>query len=129
MSSFAQTPAGDLDISTGNLVLVTDVPTITADKLSNLFGFFKGEWFRDTRLGFPYLQYVLIKNPNENLIISLIAKVLKMVPGVAAISEITVDFDVRAREIDATFIARTASGATIAGGLGKPFIVTDQGAP
>lgn len=124
MSSFAQTPSGGFDLSTGNLVLITDVATVTANKLSNLFGFWKGEWFLDIRLGFPFFQYVLVKNPNMNLINSLVTTVLKSVAGVAAVTEVASSFDVRGRSLTTTFTAQTADGSTINGGLDQPYIVT-----
>ena len=64
MSAFAQTPTGDLDISTGNLRVEQSISQCTAWKLSNLFGMFKGEWFLDQRQGVPYFQYVLSATPS-----------------------------------------------------------------
>ncbi len=109
MSSFAQTSTGDLDISTGNVVVSTDVAQVSAWKLSNLFGFALGEWFIDKRLGFPYLQYVFVKNPNTS---------------------IEIDFDIRQRQLNTQFTAQTVTGQAIVGGLGQPFIVqTGPGSP
>ncbi len=130
MSSFAQTSTGDLDISTGNVVVSTDVAQVSAWKLSNLFGFALGEWFIDKRLGFPYLQYVFVKNPNTNLLFTLFTKVLKMPKGIAAVTSIEIDFDIRQRQLNTQFTAQTVTGQAIVGGLGQPFIVqTGPGSP
>jgi hypothetical protein len=123
MSSFAQTVDGDLDISTGNLVVSTDTAQCAAWKLSNLFGFALGEWFMDKRLGFPYLQFVFVKNPNINLLFTLFSRVLKMPKGISAVTSVQIDFDIRARQLNTSFTATAVTGETVVGGLGQPFIV------
>ena len=123
MSSFAQTNTGDLDISTGNLVVSQDVGQNTAWKLENLFGFALGEWFMDKRLGFPYLQYVFVKNPNMTLLFTLFRKVLGMPKGVKSVDSIGLDFDIRGRKLNTSFIATTVTGQQVLGGLGQAFIV------
>ncbi len=129
MSAFAQTSDGDLDISTGNLVVSNAVGQVTAWKLSNLFGFALGEWFMDRRLGFPYLQFVFVKNPNLNLLFKLFGQVLRLPKGIAAVTSIELDFITNQRQLNTSFTASTVTGQTINGGLGRPFIVTDQATP
>jgi hypothetical protein len=129
MSAFAQTSSGDLDISTGNLVVSQDVAQVTAWKLSNLFGFALGEWFMDKRLGFPYLQFVFVKNPNLNLLFKLFGQVLRMPKGISAVTSIELDFITTTRQLNTSFTATTVTGQTINGGLGTPFIVQDQASP
>jgi hypothetical protein len=124
VSAFAQTDDGDLDISTGNLRVVTDVATITAAKLSNLFGLFKGEWFLDGRQGVPYFQYVMVSNPNLSLIANLFRQVALAAPGVATVMSVDLDFTPKLRTLVAKIQAKTNDGATLEGGIGKPFIVT-----
>ncbi len=124
MSAFAQTLTGDLDISTGNLVVRSDIPQVTAWKLSNLFGFFKGEWFRDARMGVPYFQYVLVQNPNLPVIGAIFKRVAMAAPGVGSVTQMALDFNARTRHLDATIVAQTNEGAVLTGGPDKPFIVT-----
>jgi len=128
MSAFAQTPQGGLDISTGNLRVVKDVPTVTAAKLSNLFGFFKGEWFLDTRQGIPYVQYVLVKTPNLPLIASIFARVVNYCPGVAALLELSLNYDPRARTLAPKMKVAVNGGAVLVGGVGQAFIIAAQSA-
>jgi hypothetical protein len=130
VSSFAQTSTGDLDISTGNLVVSNDVAQVSAWKLNNLFGFALGEWFMDKRLGFPYLQFVFVKNPNMNLLFKLFSQVLRMPKGIAAVTSIELDFITNQRQLNTTFTATAVTGQQIVGGLGQPFIVqTGQASP
>jgi hypothetical protein len=129
VSAFSQTTTGDLDISTGNLVVNQDVAQNTAAKLNNLFGFALGEWFMDIRLGFPYLQYVFVKNPNMSLLFTLFGKVLRMPPGIKSVDQINIDFDVRGRKLNTSFFATCLTGQQVVGGLGQPFIVQGTPAP
>lgn len=127
MSAFAQTANGDIDISTGNLRVETSVAQCTAWKLSNLFAFFKGEWFRDIRQGLPYVQYVLVSNPNLSLISTIFERVIRSAPGVASITSIALDFRPGPRTLGASFVAVTNDGAQLIGGLGTPFIINVKG--
>jgi hypothetical protein len=126
VSAFAQTVTGDLDISTGNLRVETSVAQCTAWKLSNLFGLFKGEWFRDQRVGVPYFQYVLISNPNLAVISSLFRQVALSAPGVGGVSDVNLDFTPSTRSLEADLTIQTNDGAVLVGGPGKPFIITMQ---
>ncbi len=128
MSAFAQTTTGDLDISSGNLVVVDDVAQCTAWKLTNLFNFFKGEWFLDQRQGIPNFQYVPVSNPNLPLIGNMFRQVCLDAPGVAAVTNLAVDFQPRTRNLTVTLGLQTNEGAVLQGGIGQPFIITQQAA-
>lgn len=123
MSAFAQTTTGDLDISTGNLVVRKDIAQVTAWKLSNLFGLFKGEWFRDARVGVPYFQYVLVWNPNLKVIGSIFKRVCMSAPGVAEVSNMGLNFLPQTRQLLTSITVTTNEGAALVGGPGNPFII------
>lgn len=127
MSAFAQTVTGDLDISTGNLRIERDLAQVTAWKLTNLFSFFKGEWFLDTRQGVPYFQYVFVTNPNLQIISTIFDRVARSAPGVATLRSRNIVFTPRTRSMVATFEAVTKNGAVLVGGPGVPFIIQTQG--
>lgn len=126
MAAFAQTPDGDLDISTGNLVVVTDVAQVTAWKLSNLFGLFKGEWFRDQRVGVPYFQYVMVSNPNLSLIGSIFKRVCMSAPGVQAVTDMSLTVIANLRKLNVDIAVQANDGSTLVGGVGKPFIIAQK---
>ena len=123
MSAFAQISTGDLDISTGNLQIVKDIPTQTAAKLSNLFGLFKGEWFLDRRVGVPYFQYVMVSNPNLAVIAHIFREVCLSAPGVASVTDVQLDFTPRSRSLAVTLAVQTDEGVKLVGGVGAPFVV------
>lgn len=123
MSCFAQTTAGDLDISSGNLRVVSDLATVTATKLSNLFGLFKGEWFADAREGMPYFQYVFIQNPDLGVCGSIFRQAIMSAPGVDNVISANIDFISNLRQMRAVFTIRLLNGAVLEGGPGVPFVI------
>jgi hypothetical protein len=128
MSAFAQTTTGDLDISSGNLAINSSVSQTTAWKLTNLFGLYLGEWFQDTRIGLPIVQYVLVNNPQLPTIQAIFSKVILSAPGVQSILQMDLSFLAATRQLIASFVLQTNEGAQITGGLGDPFIISDVGA-
>ena len=129
MSALAQTSSGDLDLSTGNLAIVQDIPTVTAQKLNNLFKFFLGEYFADSRLGVPYFQFVLVRNPDLNVIRRIFQNVIQSVPEVTQILDAQVTYVSRTRQASAVFRIQVDGGAILTGGMGVPFVVSTTGAP
>jgi hypothetical protein len=77
---------GDLVVVAGNLGLVSDQLAIEQAVNSNLRAFL-GEWFLDDpvnpKLGVPYYQLVLVKNPDPNLLRSIFRAVIIGTVGVA----------------------------------------------
>lgn len=127
MSAFAQTLTNDLDLSSGNLVIEQDKDQCAAWKLTNLFLFFEGEWFKDTRQGIPYFKYVFVKSPDLGVIGTIFGQVATYVPWIAGTISQSIDFIANQRTLNATFQYRTGSGAVITGGPGKPFLITTPG--
>lgn len=127
MSSFLQTSHGDLDMSSGNLVLVQDPSFILAQKLTNQLRLILGEWFQDTRVGVPYFQHILIKNPDLRVIGQIFRSAFLQTPGVAEILSADLQFITTNRTLLANFKILTDTGAILEGGIGTPFIITLQG--
>jgi hypothetical protein len=122
MSCFALNSQGDLDISTGNFIVRTDIPTVAAHKLTCLFRFFQGEFFADSRLGIPYFTYVFVKNPDLGVIRRIFQRVIEFVPEVTNVSG-DIQFITTTRQLIASFIVRVSTGAILTGGPGQAFIV------
>lgn len=123
MTTFLQTSTNDFDLSTGNLVLVTDPAQQIAIVLQNRLQFFEGEWFLDTRLGVPYFQFVLVKNPDLQLITRMFTKIALAIEGVVQVLEMTPSFNTSARVLTMTMRILTSTGAVISGGTSQPFLV------
>jgi hypothetical protein len=123
VSCFLQTAAGGLDVSTGRLQIVTDLPTICAQKLNNLYKFFLGEYFLDTRLGVPYFKYIFVRNPDLGIVREILVAVAKTVPEVDSIVSVNIVYDSGKRTASAVLQVQLNDGTILTGGPGVPFIV------
>lgn len=124
MSTLALTASGDLDFSTGNLVVVRDRAQALAQKLQSRFRMFLGEWFLGVNQGIPYHQVVLAtKSPDLGIIRQLFRDVIASTPGVKSLDQFVLDFNDRTRVLAFSFRATSDEDAVITGGSGTPFIV------
>jgi hypothetical protein len=95
----------DLNIDTGDLQIVTG-PEAIAQHLRIRFRFFFAEWFLDRRLGVPYFQRILIKNPGTNVVRSIMRKVITATPGVLALISLDTVYEGEIRKLTVRFEAR-----------------------
>ncbi len=111
----------------GGMVLVpTNSVAECVQELNCRFGFSKGEWFLDQNQGFPYLQSILVKNPDTRAIAQLYRSMILATPGVEKVLSLPVTFDVPTRVLRWTAQIKHKSGAYAVGGHGAPFIVADN---
>lgn len=127
MTTLLQTVDGDIDLSSGNVVIVTNPAQVTAIKLTNRFKFFLGEWFLDKRQGVPYYQHVFVKNPDLPSISQMFTRIILQTPGTDSVLQSSFDFISNQRKLNAAFKVRTIDGAVLEGGLGTPFLVVFNG--
>ena len=106
------TNTGDLDMSLGTPQLVTGREAI-AQKIRIRLRFFRGEWFLDTRLGVPYFESILKKNPNKNVVASLFQQVVLKTPGVTALKSFALSINKQTRVLSVTFEAATTDGDVV----------------
>ncbi len=114
-----------LDPATGDLALPITLlfgADAVLQKIRSRFRFFKGEWFLDTRLGVPYLQIVLVKNPDLILINAIFSKVLATTPGVASVDSFTCLLDRPTRTLTCTFQITLSDGTKVIA-QAEPFII------
>lgn len=126
MSYFLQDGTGDLLLTTRNgakgLTLSSDSSAAAAQKLTNRFLLFLGEWFLDTTIGLPYYQAIAVKNPNKKVLKQLFQQVILSVPTISKILELTVD--ISPRRVCSLFLrAQTDENKVIVGGEGPAFVV------
>lgn len=101
--------SNDLVIKNNDLILIDNAERVAQQVLITL-RFWLGEWFLDTREGVPYLEYVLVKNPNMSHIRQILTEKIQSVEGVKSI--ISLDFDFRrvTRELYVDFEVDTDYG-------------------
>ncbi|MCG8433499.1 MAG: hypothetical protein MJA83_05665 [Gammaproteobacteria bacterium] len=108
MADFKLDASGDLDLSTGDIQIITGNAAI-AQELTIRLRFFLGEWFLDVREGIPYIQQFFRKNPNPNIIRDVIARVVRGTPGVIDLLSLSFDLDTVARRLSVSLSAQTTS--------------------
>lgn len=85
---------GDLELTQLGDILPTD--SIAQAVRVRLLWFFK-EWRLGPDLGFPYFEYLFVKNPNEAKLRHLIRETVMEVEGVADVTDITFTVDRKRR--------------------------------
>lgn len=103
---------GDLDLSTGKLVIIDGVEAI-AQKLRIGLGIFFGEFFADLDVGVPYYQKILVKNPKLGQLTALIKLAILSCEGVASVDSLSVRFDAATRNLTVDFKAKAQTGELI----------------
>lgn len=93
----------------GDLQLVDGAARV-AQQIKVTLLLFLGEWFLDTDFGVPYLEQVLVKNPNFAGVNALLRARILDVPGVTRIVSLAMDMDRQARTLSVTFSAETPFG-------------------
>ena len=122
MAVFAQA-SGDMSLTKGQLVLVTNEADQAAIEISNKLAFVLGEYFLDTRQGVPYQVLVWKKNPDLLLVKQMFRQVFLSVQTVSEVLSLDATLDKRTRELSFSFRVRSTDGRVVTGGSGRPFIV------
>lgn len=104
MSDIKLTTAGDIDLTTGDLILL-EGPDAIGQHLRIRFSFFLGEWYLDTRIGIPYFQTILKKGARLNVVRAIFQKVILDTPGVEGLRYLDLDYEGTTRALTVTFDA------------------------
>lgn len=99
----------DLLLVDGDLKLIDNAERI-AQQIKITLKFMLGEWFLDTSKGVPYLEYVLIKNPNMNHIRAIFREKILDVPDVIKLNSLDLTLDRKSRALTVSFEAETSAG-------------------
>ena len=97
--------AGDLDITNNAISLVDGYDYIGQSWLIRLRTI-HGEWFLDQRIGIPYFEYILIKNPSETLVRSLFRQATYSVSGIKEILGMEYNLNTATRTLDLSITGR-----------------------
>ena len=99
----------DIDTSGIDLQHTGPLNSIT-QHLRQRLRMFKNEYFLDSRIGVPYHEQILRKNPNPTVVDSEFKKVIINTPGVEKLTKFLLDLDTATRELTVTFEAVTNEG-------------------
>ena len=103
------TDTGDIEIIEGELSLTSGTDAIRQHLKQRLNTYFR-EWFLDQRIGIPYFEHILKKNPVPSVIDSIFKREILTTPGVIELIEFNLDFEPGLRELSLSFKARVIDG-------------------
>ena len=134
MSDIYRDPvSGDIWLSGTSQPRLTTADEEVLQRLRSRLSRWSGEWFHDRTLGVPYRRDVLVKNPDLQVIRSLLAAELARDPGVATVVSVTVVHDIVTRNMTASFEVRAIDTAALLVGevplFGDLGVVLDDGTP
>lgn len=112
MSDLKLNDAHDLAITNGDLSLVDGQDAI-AQQLEIRLRFWFSEWFRNRAEGIDFLRYVLVKNPQEQVIVTLLSRVIRETPGITALNDITLSYDNKTRSMSVSFTCTCVTGTVL----------------
>lgn len=123
ISTIFQGSNGDWDLSGGTLKIERRPYVVASTKIRNRLRIWLGEWFGDIRIGMPYVQKILVKNPDYDLIRRVFTDcILSMAPIIVEVTRL--DLAQRWRDLYVYFEARADNDQIITGGFdGNAFIL------
>lgn len=101
--------SNDLVLRDGDIFLIDDAERVAQQVLITL-RFWYGEWFLNTTEGVPYLEYILVKNPNLAHVRQILTEAIESVPGVVSLDSMDIDFDRQGRTLVVEYSATTDFG-------------------
>ena len=99
----------DLIIVDKDLALINDAERVAQQIKITLLAFL-GEWFLDQRFGVPYLESVMIKNPNMAYIRGILRGKILDVPDVKSVDSLSTQINIKTRTLTVSYEANTAYG-------------------
>lgn len=99
----------DLIIADGDFIVIDNAERVAQQIKIQLLTWL-GEWFLDTTHGVPYLDYILVKNPNLELIASIFREQIMKVDDVNYVNSLEIDYDAQTRTMTVDYEASTSYG-------------------
>lgn len=100
---------GDLVVQNGDLMIVNNGERVAQQVLITLREWL-GEWFLKTSDGVPYLEYILVKNPNEAHVRQILTEAIENVEGVKKVTELEFVFNRILRTLTVSYEIATDYG-------------------
>ena len=112
MDILLDSDTGDIFLPGSDLLLTSGQEAIEQHLRQRLQTFFD-EWFLDGRIGIPYFQQILKKNPDLTVVDSLLKKEIIETQGIEELTQFNVSLDKSTRELKISFKVRTIEGDVI----------------
>lgn len=101
--------SNDLVIKDNDLMLIDNAERV-AQQIQISLNFWLGEWFLNTNEGVPYLEYILVKNPNENHIRQILTEAIENIEGVETVKSMELTFERVKRVLTVNYTVTTDYG-------------------
>lgn len=101
-------------------------PLAIAQRIRSRLLFFSGEWFLDTRLGMPYFDQILIKNPRLPVVSAIFRKAVRTTPGVVSCSPPKVTGGSAIDRVGSVSFEALLDDGAILTAVDAPFIVRER---
>ena len=99
----------DILIKDGDFLLIDNAERVAQQIKVKLLTFL-GEWFLDTTWGVPYLEYILVKQPNQELIKQILSEQISSVDDVKSLNVLELDYQVKIRTLIVNYEVSTEYG-------------------
>lgn len=99
----------DIVLKDGDMLFIDNAERVAQQIKIQLLTFY-GEWYLDTSWGVPYLDYILVKNPNFTIIRQIFKEQILSVDDVKAVESLEVEYDAQERTMKVDYIASTEYG-------------------
>jgi len=106
----------DLTLTTDkNLRLTSTLTEFVSQKIENLLSYFYGEWFLNFEGGIPYFEKIFTKNPDLNLINTILLRQIKLIDEIIEIIKFETVYDSALRTFSVEFNVKANDGETVEG--------------
>ena len=99
----------DVVIADGDVLMIDDKARIAQQAKIRLLRW-RGEWFLNTRDGLPYIEHILVKNPNLLHVRELLHDELRTIEGVKRVPKLMLSMDRQNRVLTVNFALETDYG-------------------
>ena len=99
----------DIVLQDGDIMMIDNAERV-AQQIAITLRFWLGEWFLNTTEGTPYLEYILVKQPNMAHIRQILTDQIQSVEGVKSVTDMELTFDQRERHLLVEYTADTDYG-------------------
>lgn len=101
----------DISVDINDLAIVDDTEAID-QHIQQRLGTFLGEYYLDNRVGVPYLQQILVKNPDTQIMTSAFTRTILNTPGVLELISLDMDLNNATRVLTVSGKIQTSSGVS-----------------
>lgn len=97
---------GDLAIENNDLVIIDGVDAM-GQHVKIRLRLFRGEWFLDVRVGIPYYEKILVKNPDLVAVRAIFREAILETQGIVDLLDFALTVDSATRTMNLRFTATT----------------------